>query len=116
MPELDEHGELVPLNADQALDIVAEWAANYPTGRFVVVGMAEDGWDAQVLGWGLAQPDQVQVHLPGTGVTGSFSSAEQVIRLLSHTVDARLIWVDDEPVRWDDDDSPEETAPPPALG
>ncbi|MGQ0838429.1 hypothetical protein [Actinokineospora sp.] len=100
---LDENGHLLPISADEAMTVLTEWAMNYPTGRFAVVGMAPDGWDAAVLGWGLAQPDQVFVSLDETGVSGRYASVDRVIDLLARAgIDSRVIWVDAEPERWDD--------------
>ncbi len=76
------------------------WAAQYPTARFLVVAISPDGTDAVPLGWGLALPEYVFTELPEIGFTGRFSSADEVIKILGHTMDARLIWIDPKPEQW----------------
>lgn len=80
--------------SDQDLTVITEWARNYPTARFVVVAIAPDGSNAELLGWGLALPDHVFVHLPAIGISGKFDTADACVRLLNITTDAQLIWVD----------------------
>jgi hypothetical protein len=89
--------------AEQCLAVFTEWAGQYPSARFVVVAIEPDGSDAEELGWGLALPDHVFTHLPALDLTGRFGTAGDLIRLLRHSMDARVIWVDPEPERWPDE-------------
>jgi hypothetical protein len=98
--ERDEDGNFRPLTAEQSLAVVSTWAMNYPTARFVVVAMAQNGWDAEVLGWGLALPDHVFAHLPKLRLTTRFRTAGALVALLGHAIDTRLVWVDPEPEHW----------------
>jgi hypothetical protein len=93
--------------ATECLAVFAQWAADYPSARFVVVAIAPDGSDAEELGWGLALPDHAFAYLPTINVSGQFRTAAQLIRILGRTLDARLIWVDPEPEHWPDE--PEES-------
>jgi hypothetical protein len=101
--ELDERGKLKPLTADQCMTIFTTWANDHPCARFAVVVLAPDGTDGEVLGWGLAHPDHVFVHLPEVGLQGRFDTAGNVLTLLRLTMDARIIWVDPEPDHWPDE-------------
>jgi hypothetical protein len=94
---------LDPRTADQCHAVLTEWAAHYPSARFVMVAIEPDGSDATVLGWGLALPDHVFAHLPAINVTGRFRVADDLVRLLSHTMNVRIIWLDLEPEHWPDD-------------
>jgi hypothetical protein len=85
---------------DQDLTVITEWARSYPTARFVVVALAPDGLNAELLGWGLALPDHVFVHLPALAISGQFDNVDDCVRLLNITTDARLVWVDPEPEHW----------------
>jgi hypothetical protein len=95
--ELDEHGKLRPFTAEQCMAAFNQWALNYPSARFMVVTLAPDGSDAEELGWGLALPEYAFAHLPAIAVSGRFRTADALLRMLRHTMDARLIWVDPEP-------------------
>lgn len=77
--------------------VFTEWAHDYPSARFVVVALAPDGSDGEALGWGLALPEHAFAYLPEISFTGRFRTARNLIRLLSRTMDARLIWIDPEP-------------------
>jgi hypothetical protein len=81
-----------------------KWAAEYPTARFLVVGIAPEGKDAEPLGWGLAFPEYVFADLHEWGMTGRFNSAQGLVRTLRHEIDVRIVWVDPEPERWRDED------------
>ena len=80
-----------------------EWAGRYPSARFVVIAIEPDGSNATELGWGLALPDHVFVHLPRLGLTDRFRTAGDVLRFLNLAMDARVIWVDPEPEQWPDE-------------
>jgi hypothetical protein len=101
--ELDEQGNVPRFTPEQCLAVLTEWAANYPSARFVVVAMAPDGSDAEVLGWGLALPDRVFAELPARNMTFQFSTADNLLWMLGHGMDARLIWVDPAPEHWPDE-------------
>lgn len=98
--ERDEHGNFRPLTAAQSLAVISTWAGQYPSARFVVVAMAPNGWDAEVLGWGLALPDHVFAHLPRLRLTTRFRTADVLIALLRPALDAHIVWVDPEPEHW----------------
>jgi hypothetical protein len=91
------------ITADQCLAVFTEWAGRHPSARFVVIAIAPDGSNASALGWGLALPDHVVTHLPALNITGTFRSADDLLRLLRPGRDARLIWVDPEPEPWPDE-------------
>lgn len=93
----------------KTLDLYTRWADFYPSARFVVIAVAPDGTDAEVLGWGLALPEHVFTYLPEIGVTGSFQTADGLLRVLNRTLDTRLIWVDPEPDHWPGDPDEEIT-------
>src|SRR6266540_813639 len=86
--EWDEHGQLKPFTAEKCMSIFTAWAKGQPCARFAVVVIAPDGTDGDVLGWGLAHPDHVFVHLPEVGLQGRSDTAESSIRLLRLTMDA----------------------------
>ncbi|MGH3436498.1 MAG: hypothetical protein ACRDRN_08515 [Sciscionella sp.] len=96
-PTFDEHGELCPPTAETCLAVFTEWARRYPCARFLVIAMAPGGADAVELGWGLASAEGVFAHLPAIPLSGGFTTAGNLLRLLRHGMDARLIWVDPEP-------------------
>lgn len=102
-PSLDESGNLLPATAETCLAVFTDWARHYPCARFLVIAMAPDGTDATELGWGLALPEGVHAHLPEIRLTGEFTTAGHLLRLLRHGMDARLIWVDPEPEYLGDD-------------
>jgi hypothetical protein len=107
--DISEHCHGVPMTTAalvKTLDLYTRWADFYPSARFVVIAVAPDGTDAEVLGWGLALPEHVFTYLPEIGVTGSFQTADSLLRTLNRTLDTRLIWVDPEPEHWPGD--PEE--------
>ena len=104
-PETDEDGKLRPLTADQCVAEFTQLAVENPAARFMVIAIAPNGWDSVELGWGLALPDHVFVHLPGIPLSGDFRTADRLLHILGRTMDARLIWVDPEPEHW-----PEEPA------
>ncbi|MDV6012447.1 hypothetical protein [Haloechinothrix sp. LS1_15] len=102
----DDTDATLPLTAEKCLAILTEWAARYPSARFVVITIAPDGSDAAVLGWGLALPEYVFVNLPEMRMTGRFRTADELRRLLRHSDDdIRLIWVDPEPEPWPDEET-----------
>jgi hypothetical protein len=104
--EFDRDGQLRrPPSDDDCMTVFTQWASTYPSARFAVVGL--DGADSEVLGWGLALPEYVIVHLPALAISGRFSTASNLITLLNHSFDARLIWVDPEPEHWPDEDEGE---------
>jgi hypothetical protein len=92
-----------PFTPEKCLDVFTEWAGRYPSARFVVIAIAPDGANASALGWGLALPDHVVTHLPALDITGTFRSADELLRLLRPGRDVRLIWVDPEPEQWPDE-------------
>ncbi len=89
----------LPETPEQCMTFYTEWAAQYPTARFLVVTIRPDGNDAAPLGWGLALPDYVFIDLPEIGLTGRFGGADRVVQILGHTMDVRLVWVDPKPER-----------------
>jgi hypothetical protein len=89
--------------ADKVMDEFGQWAAEYPAARFVAVAVAPAGSDAEELGWGLALPDYVFTYLPAISVTGRFSTAGDLLRMLRRGLDARLVWIDPEPEYWADE-------------
>lgn len=102
----DEHGKLRQPTNDECMTVFTQWASTYPSARFAVVGL--DGADSEILGWGLALPDYVIAHLPALAISGRFSTASNLLTVLRHSFDARLIWVDPEPAPWpaEDEDEP----------
>lgn len=102
-PSFDEGGDLLPATEETCLAVFTDWARHYPCARFLVIAMAPDGSDATDLGWGLALPEGVFAHLPEIRLTGRFTTADHLLQLLRHGMDARLVWVDPEPEYWTDE-------------
>lgn len=90
--------------ADECMAVFTEWAHHYPSARFVVVAVADDGTDAEALGWGIALPDLAFTYLPEIRMSGRFRTARELVEILAGTMDVRIIWVDPEPEYWPPDD------------
>jgi hypothetical protein len=88
------------ISTDEHVTQLSEWAREYPSARFIIIAIAPDGTDAAVLGWGLALPDHVFTHLDELRVHGTFRTTDHLVRLLSHTMNIRIAWIDPEPPTW----------------
>jgi hypothetical protein len=94
--ELDTQGRMVPISQQKAEAVLRHMAREYPPSRFAVYKTYPhgDGFDGEIVAWGLAYDDHVDVRSVEPGMCGYFSSIRSISFLFG--ADFHIVWIDAE--------------------
>jgi hypothetical protein len=98
--EFDANGHVLPISKEKVCAILRAHARQCAPSRFAVleVRAEEDtpGYDGELIAWGLASPEYVDVHSVEPGLRGRFSSMRSMSFLFGDSYE--IVWIDPEPL------------------
>jgi hypothetical protein len=98
--EFDADGHVLPISKEKVCAILRAHARQCAPSRFAVLEIrAEEdspGYDGELIAWGLASPEYVDVHSVEPGLRGRFSSMRSMSFLFGDSYE--IVWIDPEPL------------------
>jgi hypothetical protein len=97
--EFDADGHALPISKEKVCAILSVHARQCAPSRFAVLEIRPEedspGYDGELIAWGLASSEYIDVHSVEPGMRGRFSSMASMSLLFGEAYE--IVWIDPEP-------------------
>lgn len=98
--EFDADGRVLPISKEKVCAILRAHARQCAPSRFAVIAVGPNeegaGFDGELIAWGLASHEYVDVHSVEPGLRGRFASVRSMSFLFGESYE--IVWIDPAPL------------------